>query len=92
MAGIEEFKRELNDLLLKYQDLPEMTMTIRPRVSFGVSFPTQLPSQTQTPQVIPPVAGTPIKQPKTPITNVLDLEKSINPVILENIEKMTKIG
>ncbi len=39
MEKIENFKKELNDLLTKYPDLPEMTITIRPRVSFDEKKP-----------------------------------------------------
>ncbi len=32
-SNMEEFKQKLNELLLQFPDLPEITLTIRPRIS-----------------------------------------------------------
>lgn len=91
---IEEFKKQLEKLLLKFPNLPEFNLTVRPRVSIDVAKPeeakkTYPPSKVEVPT---PVSNPNIVIPsKDPIDVGLAMEKGITPGLMANLTKFTQI-
>lgn len=65
--NFEEFKKELDVLLMKYPDLPEFSLKVRPRVSFEIAsekkYVPPAPQKVLTPMigetVLPPPSNAP---------------------------------
>lgn len=83
MAGVDEFKKELEQILTKYPDL-EMTINIQPRVRFELNPPILLDA---TKKIIPTNIPQ-VKFPSNTAKNPEDLEKTITP---NKIAEMTKM-
>ncbi len=86
---IEDFKKRLEKLLLKFPELPEFTLTVRPRVSIDVEKPKAFtPSNSQVPATKFITNPHPIDATKPDEMNIgLLKERDITPDKLEFYKK-----
>lgn len=82
---MDEFKRELNDLLLKHQDLPEFTITIRPRFTI-VTKEEKAPVQAV--PVPPPVPSVPPTTP--PLAGEVDIATSLEAKVAQRMKEFNQ--
>lgn len=92
ITELDKFKKELDVLLAKYGDLPEITLTIRPRVSIEVAKPPAfVVPKTFTKEDTMKVSVPGVVVSSDPIDKGLVEEKGINPGLIANLSKFTQI-
>ncbi len=69
---MDSFQKELNELLIKYPELPEFTLTVRPRVTISIKRDDHMiPSKTFVEVVpVPSVSLSSVPVPKTSISEM----------------------
>ncbi len=77
---MEQFTKELNELLTKYPDLPEFSLTVRPRLSIEIKSAIK--------SVIPQISVTPVPMlanPLDPTSLNVDVAKRIKDLGLKEV-------
>lgn len=87
MEKIKEFQRDLDTLLAKYPDLPELTLTVRPRIVIDIKE--KIVAQEKTPTLVN--SAIPIKTSRERGSVPLNLEGSISKARLEELSKSAYI-
>lgn len=85
MNNVDEFTKELDALLIKYPNLPEMTLTIRPRVVIKTTE-TIVGKVIQDQVAVKPITSID-EQKNIPVIN---LEQTINKSKIAEMESMLK--
>lgn len=88
---MEDFQKQLEKLLLKFPNLPEFTLTVRPRVSIEVGKSKIIQPVYQAPQNTVPHIDVSSPQKVDPADRGLIEEKRINPHMLAEIAKFSHV-